>query len=472
MSELPDYLSEWITAQRWYSGKGRPADWQRLGGFELDDPLGEARITVHLLLDIAEPPLLYQVPLVERSTRLHGLEHALVGTFEAPRGAGTRWLYDGTHDPAGAAAILRFILDEGEARPDDGAPGIAARGHARGSEPLEIVRSRVLSGEQSNTSIIYEMQTLDGEAADPVICKLFRTVHHGENPDVTLLSAIAGSGSTVVPRSVGHITGQWRDTGEAAGFARGHLAFAQEFLPGVEDAWRVAVRAAELEEDFSARARTLGEATADIHLTLAAVLPTRAATEDDIAAVIVSMRARFDNAVSEVPSLEKYRQTALGVFMKAESAVWPALQRIHGDYHLGQVLSVANRGWVALDFEGEPMRPMRERTREDSPLRDVAGMLRSFDYVAGAVEQGALSEPHAGGNAGLWAADARRAFLEGYSTRSGIDLQSHAALLDAFELDKAVYEAVYEARNRPAWLGIPTAAIGRIIDRAESVGGQ
>ena len=460
MTDLPQYLSEWIATQRWYAGKRRAAQWQMLGGFDLVDPQGEARITVHLLLDESEHPLLYQVPLTERAIPVPELEHALIGTFG--EGDAKRWVYDGPRDPACAMAILRLILDEGAARPNDGAPGIGARGHSAPSVPaLEILNARVLNGEQSNTSIIFDMATLDGQPADPVICKVFRSLHDGENPDVTLLSALGGAGSTVVPQSVGHITGQWRDSGEPSGFAHGHLAFAQEFFPGVEDAWRVALRAAEADEDFTARAFTLGEATADVHLDLAGALPTQPATAADIAETIASMRARFDLAAQEVPSIEAHRAALQEVYARAAASPWPVMQRIHGDFHLGQVLSVPDRGWIILDFEGEPMRPMTERARADFTLRDVAGMLRSFDYVAGSV---AVSHPDR--SAAPWASLARRSFVDGYIARSGYDLRANRAVLDAFEIDKALYEAVYEARNRPEWLAIPLAAIGRLAERA------
>lgn len=463
MSEVPEYLSAWISAQRWYAGKGREPRWERIGGFELDDRSGEARITVHLLLDHSAPPLLYQVPLTERSVPVPALERALIGTYDD---LGTvRYVYDGPHDPACAEAILRLILDEDRAATDGDSPEVAARGTcAPGTPALRVASARVLSGEQSNTSIIFDMLTPDGEPADPVICKMFRSLHNGENPDVTLLSAIAAAGSNVVPRSLGHISGQWPDLGEPSGVAYGHLAFAQEFFPGVQDAWRVALRAAECGEDFSDRARTLGEATADVHMTLASALPTRDASSSDIAAVTASMRLRFEQAAAEVPSIERHREALRAVYERAEASEWPPMQRIHGDYHLGQVLSVPQRGWIVLDFEGEPMRPMRERAMEDSPLRDVAGMLRSFDYVAGSV---AHSDPER--SAAEWASDARRAFLDGYISRSGRDLRANRALLDAFEIDKALYEAVYEARNRPGWLSIPTTAIGRLVERAARI---
>ncbi len=455
---VPDDLSTWIQGQRWFAGKSRAPQWERIGGFDLVSADAAARVTVHLLLDHAEPPILYQVPLTSRVTPLEGQEIALVGRD------GGRFVYDGTRDPAGAAAILRLILDEGTARPDAGEPGLAARGHSAPRTPaLEVVSSRVLSGEQSNTSIIFDVVGLDGHSEAPVICKIFRSLHHGENPDVTLTGAISAGGSSVVPRSVGHITGQWRDTGEPAGFAHGHLAFAQEFLPGVDDAWRVALAAATEGRDFTGEARTLGEATADIHLTLASALPTHAASADDTAAVIASMRQRFAAAVGVVPALAELTDDLDRVYSRLATLPWPALQRIHGDYHLGQVLSVPDRGWVALDFEGEPLRPMAERAVNDSPLRDVAGMLRSFDYVAGSVTR---SHPEAADRAAGWASAAREAFLDGYAVRSGVDLEGDRALLDAFEIDKALYEAVYEARNRPDWLEIPTSAIGRLVHEA------
>jgi predicted trehalose synthase len=151
------------------------------------------------------------------------------------------------------------------------------------------------------------------------------------------------------------------------------------------------------------------------------------------------------------------------ILQQAASADWPPLQRIHGDLHLGQVLAVPERGWVFVDFEGEPLRPMEERSALDSPLRDIAGMLRSFDYVAGSLAVSGSPRDATG-----WAARARAAFGSGYSATAGGGIQVDGALVDAFELDKALYETVYEARNRPAWLPIPVAAIERLTARAAS----
>jgi predicted trehalose synthase len=315
----------------------------------------------------------------------------------------------------------------------------------------------VLEGEQSNTSIIYEAP--DGDIP-PVICKLFRTIHHGENPDVELQSALALAGSTSVPRSIGSVRGEWSDTGQPTGRAAGHLAFAQEFLPGVEDAWRVALRSAEQGIDFTVAAHDLGVATAHVHATLALALPSTPTTPADIAAVLGQMHARLDAAINEVPELEERRHAIEEVFEVARSLPWPARQRIHGDYHLGQVLTAPGLGWILVDFEGEPLRPMVERTQLDVPLRDVAGMLRSFHYVAGCLTlEKSLDTID-------WALAAREAFLDGYVEASGYDVRTNRALLDAFEIDKALYETVYEARNRPAWVQIPVRAIARLTGQA------
>lgn len=467
MAGVPDYLEAWMTRQRWFGGKARAPRLEVIGGFGLPDPSGAAVIRVYLVLDHAEHPLLYQVPLTERSEPLAGAEGALIAAFDVEDGM--RYVYDGPHDPAFAAALLRLILDDGEAHTTDGPAGdnsggsLVARGHhTANTGPLVVLSSRVLGGEQSNTSIIFQTaQVGTGAAATPMICKLFRAIHDGDNPDVVLTEALGAAGSLVAPRSIGHVTGQWRDTGKALGTATGHLAFAQEFLPGVEDAWRVALHAAEIDDDFTERARALGVTTAEMHETLRAALPSRATTPADIASTVASMLHRFELAAKEVPGLAEYRPALEIVYERAAASPWPALQRIHGDFHLGQVLSVPGRGWVVLDFEGEPLRPMEERSQPDIPLRDVAGMLRSFDYVAGSY---ALSHP--GKSAAAWASACRRAFVDGYIGRSGRDLREHRAVLDAFEIDKALYEAVYEARNRPGWVSIPRDAITRLIERS------
>jgi maltokinase len=479
-SSVVAVLPQWVARQRWYAGKGRVPVLRRIGGVGLEDPAGKVEIDIHLLVDESgRTPTTYQVPLTCRTTPLAGADHALVATVDlgehgpqVPHSReGTRFYYDAPHDPAFAAALLALMLDEktvGSAssvrEKSDAAQGpeprqrfVGAGGHSLAkTDPGEVLTSRVLVGEQSNTSIILEVVDVLGAPLKPVICKLFRILQNGQNPDVVVQSALSAAGSTLVPVSVGYVWGQWSDAG-VDGPSSSHLAFAQEFLPGVEDAWRVALAAAAAGVDFSERARSLGVATAQVHATLAQTMGTRKATADDVTALTRSMRARHAAALSEVPALAEYDQMVRSSIEAVSSASWPALQRIHGDYHLGQVLDAPGRGWVLVDFEGEPMRPLAERTQPDLPLRDVAGMLRSFDYVAGSWQQ-----DHPGRSAASWADQARTAFLEGYTSSAGRDPRDDAVLLDALELDKALYEVVYEARNRPTWLSIPITAIARL----------
>lgn len=401
-------LEGWIAHQRWYTAKGTSPSLRTIARSD----------GTRLVLDDAPTgPVLYQAPVAADTD-----------------GA----LRDATTDPAWVASLAARI----DADPDS-------------LRPIgTVTSSRVLSGEQSNTSVI-----CDTDSGEQVIVKVFRVLHHGDNPDVTTQLALSAAGSARVPRVSGALRASWPDPGRPDGTATGHLAFAQEFLPGLEDAWRVALRDARGATPFTAGAAGLGEALAEVHETLARALPTEPADDTRRSAAIATMHARLDAAAAEAPEIAEHVDAVRAVYERAASVPWPDLQRIHGDLHLGQVLAAPEpRGWVFLDFEGEPLRPLDERSLPDVTLRDVAGMLRSFDYVAGALAQD--DEPV---DAGAWAADARSAFLDGYERGTGTALQAHRELLDAFELDKAVYEVVYEARNRPSWVGIPLGAVTRLV---------
>ena len=415
-----ELLTAWIGSQRWYAAKGRTPQLRRLFSWRLDDPAGEVGLESIVIADDATtPPLVYQIPLTYRGTPLPGGEHALVGTLDHSV-LGHRYVYDAPHDPVYAERLFALATGAAEAvsSTTDDTPEEAVSGTGV-SQGWRLISSRVLSGEQSNTSIIGMAVDADG-GVHPVITKVFRALAAGENPDVVLQGALAAAGCTRVPASLGAISGAWPSAD--GGQAHGHLAFAQEFLPGAQDAWREALTAAGSATSFAARAKALGEATA------------------------------------EVPPLATYRDDIDAVYAAAEAAQWPDFQRIHGDYHLGQVLDIPDRGWVLLDFEGEPLRPLAERTRTDQPLRDVAGMLRSFDYAGGSVEQGTR-----GLSTRDWVAEAQQSFLDGYTSVSGRDPRTAGPLLDAFLVDKALYEVVYEARNRPAWIDIPLTAIDRLF---------
>ncbi|MGP9538498.1 maltokinase N-terminal cap-like domain-containing protein [Brachybacterium sp. AOP43-C2-M15] len=449
LEQLTDLLAAWMPAQRWYAHKGAADPRAEIRGWA---PLRVAPDHVVVLAVVAahledDAEALYQVPLVLRrpgaapSARDDGSEVGVVAIPGGPLRAD-----DATRDADGRAAIVATLVS------GEGAmgPGLNLASHRTVPDaPLPLgraMRSRLLSGEQSNTSLIIET-----EGASPLIVKLFRVLQDGANPDVVLQSALTGLGSTKVPAVVGSAT-------IGVDGLRTHSLFAQEYLPGVEDAWRLVLRLAAAGEDFGEAADALGTAVAAIHRDLAAALGTVGADDSVVEEMVGQMRDRLAEVSLAVPRVAAHREHLESLLDAALGHPWPAMQRIHGDLHLGQVLLVPERGWVLLDFEGEPLRPLAQRSLPDSPLRDVAGMLRSIDYAAGAVR---LEQEV---DAAAWAAGARTAFLAGYAREAGWDAGSAAlaVLLRAFEADKAVYEALYEARNRPDWLPIPLAALERI----------
>ncbi len=318
-----------------------------------------------------------------------------------------------------------------------------------GVDASRVTGSRVLTGEQSNTSIVF-----DEDGHPSIIVKLFRTLHHGENPDVTVQRVLSDTGSPFVPRFLGSLEAEWPDVGRDSGVARGTVAFAQEFLNGVRDGWAVALAAARDSEDFTRAARDLGTAVAGVHGALGATLETADAGPEDVSATAVAWRRRLAIAAAEVPAVADRFSAIDAVYRSALERPWPRLQRIHGDLHLGQVLAVPDGGWRIVDFEGEPLRPMAERAIPDLPPRDVAGMLRSFDYA---------SAVGGGPDAGNWAAACRAAFLDAYAGSEG-SVELDSVLLRALVLDKAVYESIYEARNRPDWLPVPLAGIDAALE--------
>jgi maltokinase len=178
------------------------------------------------------------------------------------------------------------------------------------------------------------------------------------------------------------------------------------------------------------------------------------------------MRARLDTAASEVPRLAAHADGLAAAYdalaARSGSAEPTRVQRIHGDLHLGQALRT-ELGWFIVDFEGEPARPLAQRRLPDSPLRDVAGMLRSFDYAAREMlSQSEGMGTQLGYRADEWMTRNQSAFCDGYTETLGADPRDDAVLLRAFEVDKVVYEVLYEAHNRPSWLSIPMAAVRRL----------
>ncbi len=277
-----------------------------------------------------------------------------------------------------------------------------------------LARAELYGGEQSNTSIFF----------GAVLLKCFRRLEEGDNIDAELHEVLTGTGL------VAELHGVWRHGSTVLGLVL-------EAFTDPLDGFVLACDHARADQDFTGHARAIGSSLAELHHALAARLPTSRANTMDLRPRLVS---DFTARAAEVPELETARAQMERHLALLGDEDYPT-QRIHGDAHLGQVL-LTRDGWRWVDFEGEPMRSIAERRMPDSPLRDLAGMLRSFAY-AGA---------HAAG-AG-WEAACREALLDGYGRPSG----GAQHLLRAYEMDKASYEVVYETRNRPGWVRIPMRA--------------
>ena len=402
----------------------------------------------------------YQVPLTYRTEPVPELAHALVG--ELRTADGPRWVYDAPHDPVFVAEWMRLVAAPDEALSFPGTPRSRVRGVRRAGEaPPDPARAaHVLSGEQSNTSIIVGDNA--ESAGEPVMIKIFRVLQPGRNPDVVVPGALATAGNARVPRLIGWVEGEWvQPDGQPAW---GHLSAFAEFLAGSQDGWRIACAAIESGETFAAMSEELGATTADVHSALARTLATRPTTPAALAALADHLDSRLSWAIEAVPALAEYAPAATEVITAVRALeTAPDQQIVHGDYHLGQALYKSDRGWVVLDFEGEPLRPLAERGEPDLALRDVAGMLRSFDYAARHSVLGLADDDPRALAASAWASECREAFLSGYAKEAGRDPRQDAVLLRALELDKALYETVYETRHRPGWVEVPLRAVGRLL---------
>jgi 1,4-alpha-glucan branching enzyme len=461
---LTALLKEWLPQQRWFPVKTPDFAISQAGSLGLEDPTGHAALAVFLLNVTMEGPdggprsAVVQVPLSFRPAPAGGMERALVG--EAAGMDPTRpWVYDAVHDPDFVGAWLDLIRDGSKA-----ASGSATGFRVEGPHRLPTAKGvvKVLSGEQSNSSVIVD----DGESAAMV--KFFRVLSDGTNPEIEVGAALTRAGTAEVPATLGWVRGEWLgksgNAGQSSRYVQGELAVAHEFLAGGRDAWRLAVDAARSGTDFTAEARALGAATATVHKRLAEALGQSAEPEPGKApgaAVAQRVRAAWAEARAAVGPYDDALDALLADLDKVPAG---PLQRIHGDLHLGQILLVTGQSgdqsrWAILDFEGEPLRPISERNVPDVPLRDVVGMLRSFDYAAGAAqrEQEGAQVPDS------WVDDCADAFLAGYAGVIPGTVDRTSPLFVALWLDKALYEVVYEMRNRPDWVAIPVNASRRLL---------
>jgi maltokinase len=365
---------------------------------------------------------------------------------------GDQLAYDATHD----AELTSFLLSAvAEGRTSGSLRFMTA---SREEQIDTSIASRLLTSEQSNSSLVY---------GDSYILKLFRKVQPGINPDLELTRALAEAGSPHIARPIGWIEGQLEGVPTTFGLMQEFLALGTEgwtlALNSVRDLFAEGdLHADEVGGDFAAEAERLGQATAEVHQDLARVLPTRDLSRSEIGQIAAGMTSRLEAACQVAPELEPYRDAIADVYSRlADEAATARVQRVHGDLHLGQVMRT-DFGWVLLDFEGEPARPVDERRQLSSPIRDVAGMLRSFDYAARHLLAEQPGDKQLEYRATEWTLRNREAFCDGYTKGGGTDPREEFALLRAYELDKAVYEVVYESRNRPTWVNIPLSTIEKL----------
>jgi maltokinase len=482
-------LDAWLPRQRWYPVKGlavRHVPWM---SFALTE-----RCTLHLLRIVGDGvDLVVQVPLVtgagERAEGDEAAPPGLVGFVPGPAGrtgggGGLLSVHDGAAHPDLWAALLGVLEPAaagggagaevaggtgrrgvGGSAPEGGAPAARPPGEAGARlDGVDLTGARPVSGEQSNSSVVLPA------VAGGSILKILRTIAIGPNPDVVVPDALARVGWTGVPRPLGWVEARWEaldvpaDAPALGPDRTAHLAILSELVADARDGFELACAYASRDASFADLAADLGRTLAGMHRALREALPTGPPLEADWLVGDLRRRAR-EACASSVPLARRAAQVeafldTVADRLARDDASPPVLQAIHGDMHLGQALHAMGAGWKVLDFEGEPLRPVAERSRPDLPLRDVAGVLRSLDYAAAV---GGARSPR-------WTTTARTAFVEAYRRTigdddgtAGLSVSTTEALLRALVLDKALYEVVYESRNRPAWEPIPLTAVDRLL---------
>ena len=457
-------LKDYIDGARWFGGKGR--DWQ-VGRIRRVGTLPGSTPELTVVIDLVEiayaegEPESYQVPLAFYPQAQDRLEHALVDTRDG------HYAYDALHDRDAMALWLQAFAAaaDGTVRADDLAFHRVA-GHELDTE----VHSTLFSGEQSNSSVAFGEDSL---------LKVFRKVTPGVNPDVSIHEVLTRAGSEHVAALFG-----WLDVVDEPTDSVIQLAMLQQFLRTGTDGWDLALasvrnlfaeadlHAEEVGGDFAGEAARLGRALAETHEVLAENFAVARRSGEEMSALADAMRRRLHAAIDVVPELAEHADALEATYAAVGTLSNIPVQQIHGDLHLGQTLRTV-KGWKIVDFEGEPAKPLADRLEPDSPWRDVAGMIRSFDYAprvvrltSFALDHGAAEEGQQAYRAAEWSARNAQAFLASYAQREITG--SEQVLLDAYLADKAVYEAVYEARNRPTWVEIPLDALTRLArDRTQ-----
>ncbi|MFC8304822.1 1,4-alpha-glucan branching protein GlgB [Specibacter sp. NPDC057265] len=494
---VEDLLTQWLPSQRWYPRKGTSGDGARVrivDSFELPAGVGPGSADAGAAPKVAFAPtaaflvllvgidfpaqaaaqsLLLQVPVTVRAgaaaSALSGdsAKPIHIGTLggEASGAAGSKLpglgagaeLFDGLSDANFVRAWLAS-LGRGQEPDADGGQGLALwlNPDFAALDTSMATNVRTIATEQSNTSVMFSL----GDKA--LIAKFFRVLHAGSHPEQDIGQALAElptAGSALNVPAL-QASGAW-------GAQRTTLFVIHDFIQGASDGWTLALDHAQRGIDFTPHAAAIGAALAHVHAALAQSMGSTTPDGAAATAFVQALQDRLEAAWEVAGSAVGLDQAHWNSFLTQLGQITqvPAMQRIHGDLHLGQLLhrdSSAGGDWFILDFEGEPLRPLAERSTPDAALRDVAGMLRSFDY-AGAQAQGMSAQDRS-----RWVQGASQAFLAAYGSASGEHLDADSPLLQALLLDKALYEVVYELQNRPDWVRVPLEAVRVLLKSTES----
>ncbi|MGH9194989.1 MAG: phosphotransferase [Acidimicrobiia bacterium] len=426
-SAIAAILPHFLERQRWVAGRVESVSISSLEVLKSDWPM-----LVQVLAEGGqnESPAHYHVlvglrPLGEPAPFLEGLPEGLLG--DVATGEGPAFAYDALRDGDLGKFIFELV-----------APKL---------ESPEVVRP--VAAEQSNTSLIYD---------DKWILKVFRKLIQGQSLDVEVTQALWDNGFQNVPEPVAEWRGESFDfgilrkfiVGGSEGFAMTQTSLRDFLTDGGDPAMAGG--------DFSSEASRLGEMTARMHLALATAFGSEPGSPLDWAKSLEDTLDRVPVAEIDRAAVNEVVESIRDVADAGKSI------RVHGDFHLGQVMR-ADEGWVVLDFEGEPARPIEERRRPTSPLKDVGGMLRSFHYAS---QIAAGLQDEVASTAEAWERLNRDSFLKGYLDTEGIAQlipsdESFSIVLRAFEIEKAIYEVGYEEAYRPEWIKIPLRGLTRLL---------
>jgi len=441
----PAEVCQWLADQRWYASKTRSVS---------------------------------QVEVIEQLALGGGLVLALV---QARFATGTHDLYqlllsfadddvqfDALAEATHARELLRRIEEGGDLATENGCFSFRCLDGEDGVSVTDATTVRPVGVEQSNSSLVFDYRS---------VLKVFRKLEPGINPELELLRFLTARGFPNIAR----LQGWYEYEGSAL---VGTLGVVQEYVPDARDGWTLALDEAISQPNaFLERLGSLGAATAHMHTALASDAGDPAFSPEEPSNESISLlTATIDEDIERMflrldpdderlaPILGRGEDVRERLAARAHVGSGGKHIRIHGDYHLGQTLfsnrldSAAHGGWVILDFEGEPARPLPERRQKRSPLRDVASMLRSFAYVSSAVERQRGARAPEG-----FEQQARQRFLDCYFAEIDPTLLPSGEsavqnMLAIFELEKAIYELRYELDNRPDWVSIPVAGIVRLLE--------